>query len=175
MLCRPSMTAFEALVAVVQEGDWSSEGWKKSGIGYVWGGTTIQVTQLTINDRCTTCQTCSALRLHTEGVLVCVGDSMHDAWAAGAIALHIQYKHGLIRTYTAVLYCCAAHCVCQQQGLLAYYYRSAHPELGLATDRCKYNYMWDTEECQRYMHSSNNSGTAQAQCVNSSTSTSVEH
>jgi hypothetical protein len=49
-------------------------------------------------------------------------------------------------TYTAVLYCAY-----YQQGVLAYYYRHAHPELGLATDRCKYNYMWDTEECRRYV------------------------
>jgi hypothetical protein len=48
MLCRPNMTAFTALVAVVQEGDWSFEGWRKSGIGYVWGGTTIQVIQFVL-------------------------------------------------------------------------------------------------------------------------------
>jgi hypothetical protein len=44
MLCRPSLTVFAALVAVVQEGDWTiAAGWKKSGIGAFWGGTTIQV------------------------------------------------------------------------------------------------------------------------------------
>jgi hypothetical protein len=37
------MAAFAALVAVVQEGDWGVEGWKGSGIGYFFGGPTIQV------------------------------------------------------------------------------------------------------------------------------------
>jgi hypothetical protein len=42
MLCRPSLTAFAALVAVVHEGDWGDKGWKSSGIGYFFGGPTIQ-------------------------------------------------------------------------------------------------------------------------------------
>lgn len=42
LVVRPSMDVFRRLVAVSQRGVWGSTGWERSGIGYWWGGATIQ-------------------------------------------------------------------------------------------------------------------------------------
>jgi hypothetical protein len=60
----------------------------------------------------------------------------------------------LVVLHVLTVLCCIAPLT---QGLLAYYYRHAQPQLGFAADRCKYNYMLDSDECRRYLDSSTSS------------------
>merc|ERR1711971_1443209 len=38
LLLRPNMTDFEEVKALTREGDWGGSGWKRSGIGFCYGG-----------------------------------------------------------------------------------------------------------------------------------------
>ncbi|KAJ1450171.1 hypothetical protein M885DRAFT_533074 [Pelagophyceae sp. CCMP2097] len=42
LVVKPSMQVFHDLSAVSQRGSWGGGGWEKSGVGYWWGGNTIQ-------------------------------------------------------------------------------------------------------------------------------------
>jgi hypothetical protein len=42
LLLKPSMDVFENLVQIIYEGNWGGQGWRGSGIGFFWGGATIQ-------------------------------------------------------------------------------------------------------------------------------------
>eukprot|EP00611_Tribonema_gayanum_P001806 TRINITY_DN1131_c0_g2_i1.p2 TRINITY_DN1131_c0_g2~~TRINITY_DN1131_c0_g2_i1.p2 ORF type:complete len:346 (-),score=88.04 TRINITY_DN1131_c0_g2_i1:484-1521(-) len=42
LLLRPSLEIFQTLVEIVRKGDFTGDGWNKSGIGWFWGGDTIQ-------------------------------------------------------------------------------------------------------------------------------------
>jgi hypothetical protein len=101
-------------------------------------------------------------RGHRDTVCMALYELSSSIADCSSVLLHV---HACTHTHTAVLYY-----ACHQQGLLAYFYRHAHPELGLAADRCKYNYMWDTEECRRYVNSDVICSTAQTKRFDSSTS-----